>query len=91
MRYRNEANGDWVEFKPGFSKQSMSKALAAANAPSLLAPWISKCEFTDPEGQPFSAPVDGAALMEHLTFAQWDWLSARLVEWARDDIIDPEA
>lgn len=90
MRYRHEDTGDWVEFKPGLSKQSMSTVLAASNAPSLLAPWIAKCEFTAVSGEKVS-PSDGAALLDNLTFAQWDWLAARLIEWARDDVLDPEA
>lgn len=90
MRYRRENSGDWVEFKRGLSKVSMARALAAANAPSLLAEWLDKCEFTNPDGQSVS-PADGASLLDNLTFAQWDWLSARLLEWARDDAIDPEA
>ena len=89
MRYTNKANGDWVEFKPGFCKVSMSKVLAASNTPSLLMAWVDKCEFTSDEGAKVS-PVDGQTLMDAITFQQWDWLSARLIEWSRDDLIDPE-
>lgn len=101
MRYRNEQTGDWVEFKPGLSRESMAKVLAASNTPTLLAAWIAKCEFAKATGaasaesdapeRPKVSPHDGAGILENLTFGQWDWLAGRLLEWARDDAIDPEA
>lgn len=91
MRYTAKS-GDWVEFKAGLSKQPMSKVLAASNTPSLLAEWIDKCEFrVESEDGVCASPTDGAGLLNSLTFKQWDWLSARLIEWARDDMLDPEA
>lgn len=89
MRYTHK-NGDWVEFKPGVGKLAMAKVLNVSETPSLLAGWIDKCEFTDASGARVS-PTDGAGLVSVITFHQWDWLSARLIEWARDDVLDPEA
>ena len=91
MRYRNDKTGDWVEFKPGFGKLSMRKAMTAWSLPEGIAPWISKCEFHDAETGAAVALTDAESIYEGLNFHQWDWLSDRLREWARDDVIDPEA
>jgi hypothetical protein len=90
MKYSREKSNDWVIFKPGVACLTISQVVECSNKADGLVGQIESCHFENDAGK-FDNLASGAELYDSLTFQQFDWLGSRLIAWARDEALDPEA